>query len=258
MRFFTIVTLDLSFDCMERVLGCWKDDMKEKIFGLGLLYAKTLERYLKLRVGASLHPSKKLGRQAVDLGLETLDLARIHEKALLLLHLSDRSKAERERATVFFNEANTQISETHFAALQEKTVLSRLDKSLRQRTEKLAANKVMLQRGLIQRKEVEQAIKQSRAHFTKLLKESLVLQEGLRQLTYQLLAEQEGEREEISHTLQDEIAQTLLGINVRLLCLKQEAHSKTQGLKNEIANTQKMVLNSVKSVRKAAHKIKTR
>jgi len=43
------------------------------------------------------------------------------------------------------------------------------------------------------------------------LKDSLQLQEELRQLTHQVLAAQEEERKKISHELQDEIAQTLLG-----------------------------------------------
>ena len=52
--------------------------------------------------------------------------------------------------------------------------------------------------------------------------------------------------------LQDEIAQTLLGINVRLLSLKQEARNNTKGLKNEIASTQRLVVKSAKSVRRVA------
>jgi signal transduction histidine kinase len=82
------------------------------------------------------------------------------------------------------------------------------------------------------------------------LKESLQLQEGLRQLTHQVLAAQEDERKKISRELQDEIAQTLLGINVRLLSLKQEARTNTKGLKNEIASTQRLVVKSAKSVRR--------
>jgi len=174
------------------------------------------------------------------------------------LNLSDANADVIKRAELFFNEANTPISETHYAARQAKSDLSRLNETLRQRTAKLAANQVLLQSRLVQRKGVEHAIKESSEHYTKLLKESLVLQDSLRQMTRQLLAEQENEREEISHNLQDEIAQTLLGINVRLLCLKHEAHNKSQGLKKEIANTQKLVLNSAKSVRNAARKLKTR
>jgi hypothetical protein len=55
--------------------------------------------------------------------------------------------------------------------------------------------------------------------------------------------------------LQDEIARTLLGINVRLLCLKQEARSKTNGLKSTITNSQRLVANSARSVRQAGREM---
>ena len=73
------------------------------------------------------------------------------------------------------------------------------------------------------------------------------LQKHLRQLAHRVPLAQEEERKKISHELQDEIAQTLLGINVRLVSLKQEARSNTRGLKNEIASTQRLVLHSARS-----------
>jgi signal transduction histidine kinase len=78
------------------------------------------------------------------------------------------------------------------------------------------------------------------------------LQERLRQLTRRVMAAQEDDRRHISRELQDEIGQTLLGINVRLLALKREARSNTKGLKNQIATTQRLVLKSAKSVRRVA------
>jgi signal transduction histidine kinase len=67
-----------------------------------------------------------------------------------------------------------------------------------------------------------------------------------------VLAAQEEERKKISRGLQNEIAQTLLGINVRLFSLKQEARCNTKRLKNEIASTQRLVVKSAKSVRRVA------
>jgi signal transduction histidine kinase len=66
---------------------------------------------------------------------------------------------------------------------------------------------------------------------------------------------QEDERKSISVELHDEIAQTLLGINVRLLSLKQEARVNHKGLKKEIAGTQRLVVKSVKSVRRVAREL---
>jgi signal transduction histidine kinase len=99
---------------------------------------------------------------------------------------------------------------------------------------------------------MEDAAEKSGQHHKKCLEESLALQKRLRQLTHQVLAAHEDERKKISRELQDEIGQTLLGINVRLLSLKQEARNNTKGLKNKIASTQRLVVKSAKSVRQVA------
>ena len=123
-------------------------------------------------------------------------------------------------------------------------------------TVELAVTKRRLSNGIRQRRKVEAALRKSGEHYTRLLQESLQLQERLRNLTHQVLAAQETDRKNISRELQDEIAQTLLGINVRLLSLKQEAHSNTSGLRNEIANTQRLVVKSARSVRRAAREFR--
>jgi signal transduction histidine kinase len=70
----------------------------------------------------------------------------------------------------------------------------------------------------------------------------------LRHLTHQLLLAQEAKRTKLSRELHDEIAQTLLGINVRLLTLKKEATATTKGFKKEIASTQRLVGKSAKTI----------
>jgi signal transduction histidine kinase len=226
--------------------------MKQKLTGLSQPYVTALRKHLKAGPRAGLQPALALGRRAVVLGLETLELARIHERAVTTLELSSRKDGFIKRAGTFFAEALTPIVETHRAARQSKTDLHRLNETLGRRTAELAVTNRQLQRGIIRRKSVEAALKKSGIHYSKLLKDSLQLQEGLRQLTHQVLASQEDERKKISRELQDEIAQTLLGINVRLLTLKQEARTNTKGLKNEIASTQRLVLKSAKSVRRVA------
>jgi len=226
--------------------------MKQKLIGLSQRYVAALKKHLKQGPRASLQPALGLGRQAVTLGLETLKLARIHEQALVALELSNSKNGLNKRAEIFFTEAIVPIVETHRAARQSKIDLNQLNETLSRRTVELAITNRQLQRGIIRRKSVEAALKESGVHYSKLLKDSLQLQEGLRQLTHRVLAVQEDERKKISSELQDEIAQTLLGINVRLLSLKQEARSNTKGLKNESASTQRLVVNSAKSVRRVA------
>jgi signal transduction histidine kinase len=230
--------------------------MKHKLNRLSQCYVTALRKHLEQGPRAGLSPALGLGRRAVALGLETLDLARIHERAVADLELSSRKDGYIERARIFFTEAITPIEETHRAARKARTHLHQLTELLGRRTVELAATNGQLQRGIARRKTVEAALKKSGERYARLLKDSLQLQAGLRKLAHQMLAAQEDERHKFSHELQDEIAQTLLGINVRLFSLKQGARSNTRGFENEIASTQRLVAKSAQSVRQAARKFK--
>jgi signal transduction histidine kinase len=233
-----------------------KDSMKHKLNGLSKRYLAALGKHLKQGPRASVLPALGLGRRAVVLGMETLELARIHEQAVTTLELSKKKDGYLKRAEIFFTEALTPIVETHRAARQSKIQLVRLNETLTRRTVELAATNRLLHRGIVRRKTVEAALRKSGEHYARLLKDSLHLQDGLRQLTHQVLTAQEEDRRKISVELQDEIAQTLLGINVRLISLKREARTNTKGLKNEIASTQRLVLDSAKSVRRVAREFR--
>ena len=229
--------------------------MKQKQNGMSQRYAVALRQHLESGSRANSSASAlRLGRQAVTLGLETLELARIHEEALLTLNLAKNRNGTVKRAERFFTDVLTPLVETHSTVRQNKLDLSRLNLMLDRRTAELAATNRQLQRGLTRRKQVEAALKSSGEHYAKLLKESLKLQNSLRQLTHQVLAAQEDERKKMSRELQDEIAQTLLGINVRLFTLKQESRTNTAGFKNKIASTQQLVVKSARSVRRVARR----
>jgi signal transduction histidine kinase len=226
--------------------------MKQKLIQLSQRYVAALRKYLKQGPRASLQPALGLGRQASAFGLETLKLARIHERALVTLKLSKSKNGLLKRSEIFFTEAIIPIVETHRAARESRITLNRLNEMLGQRTEELAATNRQLQRGVARRKVMEDAAEKSGKHHNKCLEESLQLQKRLRQLTHRVMAAHEDERQNISRELRDEIAQTLLGINVRLLSLKQQSRLNTKGFKNEIASTQRLVVKSAKSVRRVA------
>jgi hypothetical protein len=59
--------------------------MDPKIGQLSGQYRTALGRRLNHAARASLKPATGLGRQALALGLETLDLARMHEQAMVTL-----------------------------------------------------------------------------------------------------------------------------------------------------------------------------
>jgi signal transduction histidine kinase len=226
--------------------------MKARLTRLSRRYQLALRRHLKQGPRASPQPARGLGRQAVAIGLETLDVARIHEAALASLEASSSRDGFIKRAEMFFAEAITPIEKTHRAALRANTHLSQLNKTLGRRTLDLAASNRFLKQGIAQRKTVEQALKKNVGHYARLVKESRRLQKHLRHLTHQILLAQEEERKKISRELHDEVAQSLLGINVRLVTLKKEATVNTKGLKKEIASTQRLVEKSAKTMSRFA------
>jgi signal transduction histidine kinase len=183
------------------------------------------------------------------------DLARIHERALTVLKLPNNRHGRIKQAEIFFAEATIPIMETHGAARKGKIEVATLNETLSRRTAELTATNRQLQQGIARHKVKEAAFKKNEKAHDKCLREALELQKQLRQLTHQAMTAQEVERKTISLELQNEIAQTLLGINVQLLSLKEESRSNTKGFKNRIAETQHSVVNLAKSVRRFAREL---
>lgn len=230
--------------------------MNRKLKTLSQRYQAALRKHLLQGSRTSLQPALALGRQAAALNLETLDVARMHETALANLEASRGRAALLKQAGMFFAEAITPIEQTHQAALKSDVRLRQLRQTLNQRTLDLAASTRSLKEGIRQRQTVEQDLKKSGDHSRTLLQESRDLQKRLQRLTHQILSAQEDKRKQISRDLHDEIAQTLLGINVRLLTLKREAALNTHGLKQEIVSTQRLVDQSVKSIKRFAREFR--
>jgi len=176
----------------------------------------------------------------------------MHEAALAALEATSRRDGMIKRAELFFTEVITPIEKTHGAALKTNAHLQQLTRTLGRRTAEMAIAGRFLKAGIRQRKTVERALKKSVGHYARLVKESRQLQDHLRQLTRQILTAQEAERTKISRDLHDEVAQTLLGINVRLLTLKLGTLANARGLQKEIASTQRLVRNSVKTMNRFA------
>jgi signal transduction histidine kinase len=227
--------------------------MKRKFINrLSQRYALALRKHLGQGREASLEPARGLGRQAVVLGLETLDVARMHERALAALSALVSRDGHIKRAEIFFTEAITPIEKTHRAAVKTNARLGELHKALSQRTTDLAVSQRSLKHGIAQRKTVEEALKKSGGHSKRLLQESHGLQKHLRRVTHRLLTAQEDKRKRISNDLRDEVAQTLLGINVRLLTLRKEAAVNAKNFNQAIDNTQLLVEQSVKRIKRFA------
>ena len=234
--------------------------MKYKRTDLSRLYHAALQHFLKEGPAASMAPAHELGHMAIALGLETLDLARMHEVALVSLVLPGSSSSTSDglmgRAGQFFAEAITPLEETHRGAREANVHLNQMVQTLSLRTHELATSVEELKQEVVQRRAIEESLRISQQTSSALLKKSRELQEELRQLSRQLLSAQEEERKKISRELHDVIAQTLTGINVRLAALKTDSTVSNKELQGRISSTQELVEKSVDIVHRFARELR--
>lgn len=234
--------------------------MKSKLVPLSRSYLAALRTYLRGRSKAGLATARRLGLRAVKSGLETLDLAQIHEQAFVTLLESCGAARSRSgliaRAGIFFAEAIMPIEETHRGAMEARTSLKHTLAALNARTLELATSVKDLKLEVTQRKSLEESLRASEQTTRGLLGNARQMQEELRHLSRQLLSAQEAERRKISRELHDVIASTLTGINVRLAALKIESAASTEGLRKKITSTQRLVEKSVEIVHRFARELR--
>jgi signal transduction histidine kinase len=223
-------------------------------------YQAGLQAYLKQRSGAHLQRARGMGQQALNVGMQTLDMAKLHEQILVNKVLPGSPAKKRaaiiRQAGTFFTEAITPIEKMTPGVREAAVHLNQIVEMLSQRTVELAASNLELQQEIAARKAVEGALKKSEHHYSELLARSELLQKQLRQLSRQILSAQEEERKRISRELHDVIAQTLTGINVRLAALKKESALTTRNLDRNIASTQRLVEKSVDIVHQFARELR--
>jgi signal transduction histidine kinase len=223
-------------------------------------YQAALLAYLRQRSSAHLRSAYGMGQEALQVGLQTLDLAKLHEAILITKVLpgclSDKRDRQIKHAGTFFAAAITPLEKAHHSSQEDTAQLKKIVEALSQRTVELAASNLDLNLEIAQRKAAEEALRKSERHYSQLLEKSESLQEQLRRLSRQVLSAQEEERKEISRELHDVIAQTLTGINIRLAALKKEAATNTKGLDRNIARTQRLVEKSVDIVHRFARELR--
>ena len=140
-------------------------------------------------------------------------------------------------------------------AISDISPLKRAEEAQR-RLEALGVENRELTLEIVRRQVVEEALKRSEQHQSRLLEESRHMQEQLRHLTHRILHAQEEERKRISRELHDEITQTLVGINVHLESLSRQASVNPGELRQKIARTQRLVEKSVNIVHQFARELR--
>ncbi len=226
------------------------------------LYQSALRRHLAPGAAASSRTARLLGRQAIPLGLETLDLARVHARTMKPLVRAARSVRTKNRLDLrskkFFADATAPLEATHSASLKTHGRIKALTKTLDRRTKESHASNLVLAGGIASRQSAEVALAASGKKRARLMLNSNQLGKRLHTQARRMLEAQESERHKSSSRLQDDIAQTLLGIHLRILALKQSARAHSVGLSKEIAETRRLVRQSVRTIRDLALKLGVR
>lgn len=226
---------------------------------LRLSYQKTLHLHVR-QPAAKLDAARQLGRRALKLGMDTLELARLHEEALAAALLPDVPKHHREgvigHACAFFAEALAPIEETHRGAREADHHLRVIVATLTERTMQLAETNSELKRENERRQAVETSLRASEEMSNTLLEKSRRMQEDMRLLSRRILSAQEEERKTISRELHDVIAQTLTGIHVRLAALAARDSANTRALHQKIRTTQRLLEQSVDKIHQFARNLR--
>jgi hypothetical protein len=130
-------------------------------------YHEALRAYVDpVALGMDLQPALQLGTLAVDAGLDTLDMARIHDLAMNGDRpCGGRRRSLRLRASAFFAEAITPIESTHRSAQEAKQKIERLSDTLALSSVELAEIQMALRDGISMREGSEAALKSSRDTF---------------------------------------------------------------------------------------------
>lgn len=234
--------------------------MKTTRTGLSARYLVSLRSYLDPRAPVHSAAALKLGRATLACGLATLDLAAIHEQAVIALaaahDFDDPRNGAIKRAGAFFTQALIPLEADRRAIRGTNRDLLQRNETLRRHTAALARGNRRLEREIIRRKGGEVKIEQAKERYRRLFLESQVLQTKLQQLTRQIISAQEEERKRISRELHDHVVQTLVGINVELSALGKGATAGTQAWQRKVAHTQRLVEHSVHAVHRFARELR--
>lgn len=223
------------------------------------LYRSALRKHLSGTSGTDRKVIERLGGMARAADMPVLKLNGMHEQMLVMELLPNCPSAKRgpliRNAGGFFA-AVIQASDVAETEAREAARTTRTIKTLSGRNIELAAANRRLEEEIIEREKVEAALRKSEDQVMRSLEKSEALKEQVREMSRQILSDQEDEWRKISRELHDVIAQALLGIKARLATLKTESGMNTKSLARNISKTQKMISKSTETVHKFARELR--
>ena len=143
-------------------------------------YLAALRAHLGKQSSGNVNRAQELGRAVLAGGFVTLDLAIMHEKAVVALAAShdfdNRRNGSMKRAGAFFTQALIPLEAAQRATRETISHLHQRHEMLRRHTAALAAANRRLEREVARRKVGELTIRDGKEHYRKLLVESQVMQ----------------------------------------------------------------------------------
>ena len=164
-------------------------------------------------------------------------------------------------APQFETDARSRLHEQHGHAVRQcprrARTAHKLAAATLRRNDLLSTANARLKLEIVRHKAMEAALRATRDQQSRLLKQSHLQQKQLRDLSRGMLKAQEEERKRISRELHDVIAQTLVGINVHLATLTQDAATKPVTLRRRISLTRRLVENAILIVHDFTYELRT-
>jgi PAS domain S-box-containing protein len=111
-------------------------------------------------------------------------------------------------------------------------------------------------RDTTERRQSEEALRQSEEHYRQLYHEAQIMQEKLRDLSNQVLQVQEEERKRISRELHDQVGQSLTAISVTLAALQNNGAAKAGHFLRTVAGAQRLLAGTMDTVHRFARELR--
>lgn len=222
-------------------------------------FAAALRSCLAREQERALEQAYELGRDAIARGLGVLDVAKLHQEALvstLRSPLQSGAVPCVKAAGALVLEALTPFEATHRGFHEAYLKLRELNRTLEQRNLEQAAINRRLRLEIKERARTEAALRQSEKHYRKLFRQAQLMQEDLRQLSDEILHVQEEERTRISRELHDEVGQALTALNVNLAMLTNPAGRSPGNFEARIAGVQALLEQTMGTVHNFARELR--
>lgn len=220
-------------------------------------YAAALSRHLEGDAGEGMETASELGGDGAAAGISIIDIARIHEEALALVTRADSWLAGDavRRAQEFFIAVLKPMATSAVQPPAQTASATQITNRLKVSNADLQASERKARKHTRLRRSSEEVLRQKRVRLVQALKESHALEGDLRRLARRTLAALERERAEFSQLLQDEVAQSLIGIRLRLARIEEKRTSEAEKLLGDITDAGGLVEASSQKMRDAIHRL---